>query len=147
MLLPYKRYADFKGRSARSEYWLFVLFYVIVTMVGVGLMMSGGFNFIMMENGETADMTFGPMFFVGAGLLGLFWLVTLIPGIAVTVRRFHDRDMSGWWVLGFAVLGSLPYIGVLFSIAQIVILALPGTRGVNRFGPDPLDPLNTDVFG
>lgn len=143
MFLPYKRYAQFSGRSARSEYWLFVLFEVIVLAIGFALMLAGGFS--LYETPSAGEI--GVLFYAGIALIGVFGLASFIPAIAVAVRRFHDRDMSGWWVLGFAVLGSLPYVGGLFSLANLVIMALPGTPGTNRFGPDPKDPLNTDVFG
>ena len=52
----------------------------------------------------------------------------LLPSIAVTVRRFHDRDMSGWWYLGFIVAGMIPVVGWIASIALLVIMALPGAE-------------------
>jgi len=64
-------------------------------------------------------------------------LAIIIPGIAVTVRRLHDRDMSGWWYLGVAVLGQVPYLGALIQLGFLVLMCLPGTPGPNRFGPDP----------
>lgn len=145
MLMPYRRYADFSGRSARREYWMFTLLAAIVTTIGVVMMLAGGFNFSSNEF-RSGDSGPSAIFFLGAAVLGLFWLGSFIPSLAVAVRRFHDRDMSGWWVLGFAVLGNIPYVGRLASLAQLVILALPGTKGPNRFGADPNDPLNVDVF-
>ncbi|MDH6265205.1 uncharacterized membrane protein YhaH (DUF805 family) [Rhizobium sp. SG_E_25_P2] len=69
---------------------------------------------------------------IGMGLLGgIFGLATLIPGIAVGVRRLHDRDMSGWWLL----IGFVPLVGWLILI---YLLATPGTVGENRFGSEPL---------
>ena len=64
-------------------------------------------------------------------LAPLFSLAVLLPAICVAIRRLHDRDMSGWWVL----LNLIPLIGFLILF---VIYALPGTSGPNRFGPDPL---------
>jgi uncharacterized membrane protein YhaH (DUF805 family) len=79
--------------------------------------------------------------------LAVFWgLASFIPSIAVVVRRLHDRDMSGWWYLGFIVLQIIPLIGWIASIAFFVITVLPGTDGPNRFGPDPIDPSQADVF-
>lgn len=83
---------------------------------------------------------------LGLGLYGLFALAVFIPSIAVTVRRLHDRDMSGWWYLGFALAGLIPFVGFLASLAFLVILFLPGTSGSNRFGPDPKNPYQEDVF-
>jgi uncharacterized membrane protein YhaH (DUF805 family) len=54
--------------------------------------------------------------------------------------------MSGWWFLGFFVAGFLPYVGLLASIAYLVLMLLPGTPGSNRFGVDPKDPYAEDVF-
>ena len=148
MILPYKRYADFSGRSQRMEYWMFTLFTVLVTLVLVAAMLAGGnIDISDFENPDAMSKLGGTTSFtVGAILLGLFWLGTIIPSIAVNVRRFHDRDMSGWWVLGFAVLSNLPYIGWIISLGNLVIMALPGTAGSNRFGDDPKDPTNADVF-
>lgn len=70
---------------------------------------------------------------MGSGLIsGLIMLALLLPGIAVGVRRLHDIDRSGWWLLIIFV----PIIGV---IAVIYWACLKGTDGANRFGPDPLD--------
>lgn len=146
MILPYKRYADFTGRSRRMEYWMFTLLTTIVALALVMLMIAGGIGLETLTGASTAPPELGTLFYVGAVLLGVFALATLIPGIAVAVRRFHDRDMSGWWVLGFAVLGALPYVGWIASLANVVFMALPGTKGPNRFGEDPLDPNNADVF-
>jgi uncharacterized membrane protein YhaH (DUF805 family) len=103
-------YATFSGRARRSEYWWYVLFVVIASLV-LGLI---------------DEMV------IGMGLLGgVFALATLIPGIAVGVRRLHDRDMSGWWLL----IGFVPLVGWLILI---YLFATPGTSGENRFGPEPL---------
>jgi len=149
MFLPLKRYADFSGRSRRMEYWMFILFTTIV-----GIVLAGPTFFSIMSASVADPMSveadpfagLGTLGFAGLGLYGLFVLAILIPSIAVTVRRLHDRDMSGWWYLGFIVGGMIPFIGFIASIAFIVILALPGTDGPNRFGPDPLDPHDTEVF-
>ena len=71
----------------------------------------------------------------------------LLPIIAVTVRRFHDRDLSGWFYLAAIVLGFVPFVGILASIAAFVITVLKGTPGENKFGRDPLGPQHSaDVF-
>ncbi|MXO90795.1 DUF805 domain-containing protein [Pontixanthobacter aquaemixtae] len=141
-MLPLKRYAEFEGRSRRMEYWSFALATTIIYLIFIGLMFAGGFSASSM--GASGEL--GAIFWLGAGLLGIFALAILIPSIAVGVRRLHDRDMSGWWYLGFIVLGMIPYIGFIASIAFIVIMFLPGTPGPNRFGEDPKDPANTQVF-
>ena len=67
--------------------------------------------------------------------VGWFW-----AGLALSVRRFHDQDKSGWYVL----LGAIPYVGGLITL---VFMCRSGTAGPNRFGPDPINPDLTDVFG
>lgn len=146
MILPYKRYFDFSGRSRRMEYWMFTLFCVIVALVMMALMMAGGLSIASLANPQTAQLALGPMVWLGGGLLGLFWLGTIIPGIAVVIRRLHDRNMSGWWYLGMIVASMIPIVGFIASIAFLVLMFLPGTPGPNRFGPDPKDPTSADVF-
>lgn len=133
MLMPYRRYADFSGRSRRKEYWMFTLLSVIVSIVLVGLLFGG------MSASETGEPQMGVLGYLGAGLLGIFVLASFIPSLAVQVRRFHDQDKSGWFIL----LGFIPYVG---GIIALVFMCLEGTRGPNRFGPDPKDPGSTDVF-
>ena len=136
-----EKYAKFQGRASRSEFWYFMLFITVVGIAFVVLALATG-GWDMME-GRSASVL--PMIFFG--LYGLFYLAILIPTIAVTVRRLHDRNMSGWWYLGFLVGGMIPFVGPLVSIAMIVILALKGTDGDNKFGPDPLrGAANSDVF-
>lgn len=78
---------------------------------------------------------------------GLCLLATILPVLAVQIRRFHDRNMSGWWYLALVILGLVPYVGLIASIAILVISVLPGTVGTNKFGPDPLRPeVRAEVF-
>ena len=133
MLMPLKRYADFSGRSRRKEYWMWILFQVILfTAVAI----VGGFVFGF---GDPASAALGAAGGTLLILLGLLGLAFLIPNIAVTVRRFHDQDKSGWWFL----LNFIPYIG---GIIVLVFMCLEGTRGPNRFGPDPKDGNHGEVF-
>lgn len=129
--MPIKRYADFQGRSRRKEYWMFVLFQVLL-LVPVGIILS---LLSAPEGGD--DSTLGSILLI---IFGLIYLgVFMIPGLAVQVRRFHDQDKSGWFIL----LGFIPYVG---SIIVLVFMCLEGTKGSNRFGPDPKDPYSEDVF-
>jgi uncharacterized membrane protein YhaH (DUF805 family) len=146
MLMPYKRYAEFSGRSRRMEYWMFTLFSLIVMAVFLGLMFAGGLTLSELETNPEATAEFGFTFWIGAVGIAIFGFGSSIPSIALTIRRFHDRDMSGWWYLGFAVLSAIPYIGNIASIVNLVIMALPGTQGANRFGEDPINPTSADIF-
>ncbi len=147
MLLPLRRYADFEGRSRRMEYWMFQLLNVIVIAVLVALIF-GGMPWAALSDPEAvaADIQIGALVWVGGILATLWVLATLVPGIAVVVRRLHDRDMSGWWYLGIIVASMIPLVNFFASIAFLVLMVLPGTKGPNRFGPDPLDPAQAEVF-
>ena len=109
----FSKYATFEGRAQRSEYWWFVLFNLIVSIL---------LNILAPGHGHG----------MGGGLLGMIWsLATLLPSLAVGARRLHDTDRSGWWLL----IGLVPLVGL---IVLIVFFASRGTAGSNRFGPDPL---------
>jgi len=147
MILPFKRYFDFKGRSRRMEYWSFALLNIIVYIVLGGLAVATGAPlgaFTGAEMTEMPELGFG--FYIFAGLLGLWGLAVIIPAIAVVVRRLHDRDMSGWWYLGLILVSWIPIVGLVAVIAFLVLMFLPGTVGPNRFGPDPKDPSSAEVF-
>ncbi len=132
MLMPLRRYADFSGRSRRTEYWMFTLGYVIALVV-LGILMAIG-GALSDSNGVSG------LSVTAIAVLGIVVLALFIPSLAVQVRRFHDQDKSGWFVL----LGFIPYIG---GLIVIVFMCLPGTVGDNRFGPDPKNPYGTtDVF-
>ena len=124
-LLPLKRYTDFQGRSRRKEYWFFVLgVFVVAILLSIVEGIAG-------LSGMIAG-AYGP-------LTALFFLGILVPSIAVQVRRFHDQDKSGWFVL----IGLIPILG---GLVVLVFMFLEGTRGPNRFGPDPKDPGSSEVF-
>ncbi|MFO6448451.1 DUF805 domain-containing protein [Erythrobacter sp. NE805] len=155
MILPFKRYADFAGRSRRREFWMFSLLNAILASILAGPFLVGviGAGLLAAGNPGAGDEAFETMMsggfglaFIGLGLYGLYTLAAFIPSIAVAVRRLHDRDMSGWWYLGLIVASMLPFVGFLASIAMLVLFVLPGTEGDNRFGPDPKNPMGEDVF-
>jgi uncharacterized membrane protein YhaH (DUF805 family) len=133
MFMPYRRYADFQGRSCRREFWMFTLLSIIIAFGAVAVMLAGGVA--AAGSGETG----GPLFWIGGIAIIIWGLASFIPSLAVQVRRFHDQDRSGWMIL----LGFIPYVG---SIIVIIFMCLEGTRGPNRYGPDPLDPSNVDIF-
>lgn len=128
MLMPLRRYADFSGRSRRKEYWMFVLLNILIS-TAIGVLAMGLF---VAEFSEEAMIA---ILYPVLGLAALYSLVAFIPGLAVTIRRLHDTDRSGWWILA----GAIPVIGAFLLLAFYVT---EGTRGPNRFGPDPV----TDRF-
>jgi len=115
MLIPLTRYAQFDGRASRKEFWMFYLFVMLVTVVGyIGMGIGAAMG------SDVLTMLFG-------AIVILFILATLVPFIAVSVRRLHDTDKSGWFML----LGMIPFAGIVL----LVFYVLPGTPSDNRFGP------------
>ena len=102
-----KKYAVFSGRARLNEYWMFCLFNILIA---VALGFVEGILGIAPESNESILVT-------------IYQLVILLPAIAVGVRRMHDTDHSGWWLL-------LPIVNLVFAVTEV-------TRGDNRFGPDP----------
>jgi uncharacterized membrane protein YhaH (DUF805 family) len=109
----FRNYVNFSGRAVRSEFWYWVLFAILASIVA-GLIDLALFG---VEGSSPINSLVG---------LALF-----LPGLAVSVRRLHDLDRSGWWIL----LGLIPLVGI---IILIIWYCQRGTVGVNRFGPDPL---------
>jgi uncharacterized membrane protein YhaH (DUF805 family) len=165
MFMPLKRYAEFSGRSRRMEYWMFALFIFVMWIVLFTLFMVMVGSAILSAGGGSA----GGLFAAGgtAMILMLFmlvvWLALLIPSLAVGVRRLHDTERSGWWLGGYillaivanvlraetgsAGLGALLSIATLiYAIALLVFFCLDGTRGPNRYGPDPKGGVDAQVF-
>lgn len=127
MLLALRRYADFTGRSRRREYWmLVVLCLVAIAAAGIAMIVAAG----SFRSGEEMASRF--TVWAGFALLPL-----IVPLIAVTVRRLHDLGLSGWWVLAFVIGATIPAIDTIVALGQLVVMAIPGRRGANRFGGDP----------
>src|SRR6516225_4086946 len=114
--LPLKRYAEFTGRSRRKEYWMFVLLSIGIYLIASMLDGIAGMNGIIAR-------TYGP-------ITALVALALLVPTLAVSIRRLHDSDRSGWWLL----LGLVPMVG---EIIVLIFMVLKGTPGANSFGADP----------
>jgi len=112
----FQKYIGFSGRAARSEYWYWTLFIYLLCLVAVLM-----------------DLTVFSFNTTGVNPIGsIASLATFLPGLAVSIRRLHDIDRVGWWVL----LALIPLIG---WIVLIYWACLRGTVGANRFGPDPLE--------
>ena len=122
IFVPLKKYDDFDGRARRKEFWLFQLPFLIPAAIATSL-----------TRPHPYFKTLGPTEaeLAVAGILGLVVLVLLVPQIAVTARRFHDQDLTGW----LALLYLIPVIGWLIVF---IFMAMPGTAGPNRYGDDPL---------
>ena len=114
--LPLKKFMQFEGRSRRKEYWSFFLLtlaaYVVAMTVDGIIGMSGLIGGV-----------YGPLMLLTA-------LFFIIPSFSVGIRRLHDTDRSGWWLL----LAFVPFIGGLILLYFFI---LEGTRGPNKYGADP----------
>lgn len=124
----FKKYAQFNGRSRRSEYWLASVMNMIIVMA---------FYFIMFipmmiditNNGEPSGLTAGIMGIFGL-LIFAYAMAILVPSLAMSVRRLHDTGRSGWFLL----LNLIPYIG---GIIIFVFSVLDSQPGANQYGPNP----------
>lgn len=152
--LFYGNYTNPNGRAQRSAFWWVQLYQTILLVVmGIVILMAeGGPNFF--ENISQAATPEGlTVLWEGLGQSGkvaiggivAFSLVNFLPGIMLSIRRFHDLDRSGWWVLGFFVAGNIPPISIPSSLGNIIWFIFQGTDGPNKYGPDPLKP-NSDLF-
>ncbi|HNU66689.1 MAG: DUF805 domain-containing protein [Methylotenera sp.] len=110
------KYADFSGRATRSEYWWFYLAFILFYIAG--LVLAG----ILSSISETLGM-------IGFGIVALGALGFILPSLAAGVRRLHDVDKSGWFLL----LGLIPIVGLVL----LYFFVIPGTPGDNRFGAPP----------
>jgi uncharacterized membrane protein YhaH (DUF805 family) len=138
--LPLKRYAEFTGRSRRKEYWMYVLLIIVAMVVAMVIESVVGLTGMIGP--------YGP-------LTALILLGTFVPSLAVTVRRLHDTNRPGWWLLvAYApaiVVMLLPLLGILNAalimilsilsliclIGLLVLMVLEGTKGPNQYGADP----------
>ncbi len=110
------KYADFSGRATRSEYWWFYLAFILFYIAG--LVLAG----ILSSISETLGM-------IGFGIVALGALGFILPSLAAGVRRLHDVDKSGWFLL----IGLIPIVGLVL----LYFFVIPGTPDDNRFGPAP----------
>ncbi len=106
----WQKYATFSGRARRAEYWYFQLFNMVAVALIAFVAISGSF--------------------IAMGLLFVYILASLLPSLAVTVRRLHDIDFSGWWIL----ISLIPFGGLVLFFFTV----MAGTKGPNRFGEDPI---------
>ena len=125
---------SFQGRINRARFWgaLVVLVLIIIALeAAIFAIFAGPLASSMAgyKPGDRIDPALYPMF----GLFALLSLVVLWPAFAIQVKRWHDRDKSGWWIL----IGLVPIIGGIWAFVEAGCLR--GTPGPNRFGPDPLE--------
>ena len=163
MFMPLKRYAEFSGRSRRMEYWMWTLFMFLIWMVFLVLIVAiAGAALMGGGNPVGSMMAMGGGILIIGALALLVWLALLIPSLAVGVRRLHDTERSGWWLGGLILLDILNAVvrnsvggglSMIFSlalvalaIAVLVFMCLDGTKGPNKYGPDPKGGVDAQVF-
>src|SRR4029453_835711 len=114
-----KFYLSPEGRVNRKQFWL----WLVLPLTAIEILLA----LVDVKSGN-----YNPDLSVGL-LSGIFALIALIPAIIVYIKRFHDRDKSGWWVL----IGLIPIIGSIWLLIELGFLK--GTPGPNRFGPPVMD--------
>jgi len=130
-----QQYVDFNGRARRKEYWMFVLFNMIFAIVAITLDnvlgLSGG-SYEAAEAGASVMFESGPIYMV-------YSLAVLLPSLAVAVRRLHDVNKSGWWLL----ISLIPIIGGIWLLILLVRDSQPGKNeyGANPKGVEPMAPI------
>ena len=113
----WSRYTNFKGRSRRSEYWYIQLFLIVTNLAAAAIDLA-------LMNGDVDRFIANG----GGGIVGLVWiLATIVPALAVLVRRLHDTGKSGWW----ALIGLVPFAG---AVVLLVFSVLDSTAEENQYG-------------
>lgn len=127
-----RHYADFSGRARRREYWMFVLFNGIVTLLLLLLILPYVIQASAAQASGQSDLPGGGaavLALLGAVLITLYSLAVLVPSIAVCVRRLHDTGKSGWlYLLSLVPIGNL---------VLLVFFCLDSEPGANKWGPNP----------
>ncbi len=120
----FDKFLTFSGRARRAEYWWFVLFNILGSIIA-GMIDRALFGSVVIETADSIEIIQKSV--VG----GIFSLVVLFPGLSVMVRRLHDTGRSGWWFW----INLIPFVGWLI---YLWFMLKPGDRGANAYGPDPI---------
>lgn len=113
-------YRNFKGRARRSEYWFIQLFLILTNLAAAAI------DLALMDGDVDRFIANG-----GGGIVGLIWIIaTIVPALAVLVRRLHDIGKSGWWGL----ISLVPFVG---AIVILVFTVQDSQAEVNSYGPSP----------
>ena len=118
---------DFRGRAPRREFWSYSVFWTL--SVAFTTQQLGAQGSAALKAGHYAALL-GPH-----ALIVLVPLALLVPFAAVAVRRLHDINVSGWWLVSASV--PIPVVDLFVVGAQVFCFARPGTEGDNHYGPDP----------
>jgi uncharacterized membrane protein YhaH (DUF805 family) len=133
-----ERYAQFEGRASRSEFWYFALFNFLV---GIGIsildtLLGTSYTYVYTSNIAAPNMSVATVEMKQSiGYLSfLYGIFVLIPSLALAVRRLHDTDKSGWWLL----LLFIPILNILGFFILLFFYVQPSWQGENRYGSAPL---------
>ena len=134
----FKRYFDFSGRSSRSEFWWFFLFCILLYMLTFSLSINELDQFYEYDPEEFLYNSLNSWF-------GLAFILTLMPSISISVRRFHDINMSGWWYVALQIAPSIlsqfififGFISFVTLFAYLYFMCAEG-GGENQYGINPL---------
>lgn len=140
LFLPLWRYANFSGRASRREFWSFFALSAAVFIAVLILTGLSGEPSTPNRPGEA------PPYWIVAYVV--WWLATLIPWLAVQVRRFHDQGRTGWLVAvnvgGYLSFPVAPWVGLILIVLSMLLMALPGELGANQYGDSLIDDANAD---
>ena len=112
-----KKYAEFKGRARRKEYWMYRLFFLL-------------FSIPIMFVDIALNLTFGDLFY--GPFYTVFMLALILPDLGVTIRRLHDIGKSGWWIF----IAAIPVIGIVWFL---ILMTTDSAPGENKYGSNPKD--------
>jgi len=132
------KYAQFDGRATRSEFWYFVLFNLIVSII-LGILdgvLGTNYTYEMATSTmatTSVEMTSVSMTQTIGYLQSFYSLAVLIPSLAVSIRRLHDTGKSGWWIL----LGVIPVINFIGIFVLLFFYVQDSQPGENQYGPNP----------
>ena len=125
------KYCNFSGRARRSEYWWFALAIMVLNSVlyaCITPMIASSIG----NASSVSDIFLSP----GYIILSIVSLALILPHLGVTVRRLHDTNHSGWWLLMYLV----PLVNLVFAIVMLIWLCKDSDRGTNKYGPSPKYP-------
>lgn len=150
MLMPYRKlYRLIEGRASRREFWMFTLLVVLVyiALFAAMLLFAGGASAALTDPTNLGAMMAGAGVAMVLLIIPVYaWLLlTGVAAFAVTIRRLHDLNLTGWVYLLYPLLLIAaayisPWLALVVVVGWIVAMAWPGTKGPNRYGGDPTDP-------
>lgn len=131
----WSNYVNFEGRSTASEFWWPALLHNLIFWGVFIILLIWAIATIDPASGDPSDLS-AVLLVVWMMIFVLYYLASFLPWMSLTVRRFHDQDMSGWmWLINLAA-----------GFVVLIFMCIEGTKGPNRFGAHPNGHLNPDTF-